>query len=324
MLVNCVAYQHGEKIADIPVDQIHNFLQTPECFVWVAIKDPAPDELSSLACEFELHELAVEDAQVGHQRPKIDEYGRSLFVVLQMIEMQDATSTELHMGEVAIFVGERYVLSVRHRAGRGFTDVRRRTEQEPDLLKHGAAYVLYALMDTVVDRYVPVIERLAEEIETIEERIFAGGTTRGHLQSLYELKRKLMIVQHAVSSLEEATGKLCSGRVPPICSGMQDYFRDVYDHLARINHTIDSLRDMVTTVMAVNMSLIAMQENEVTKKLAAYAALFAVPTMIAGVYGMNFSHMPELNWAFGYPLAIIAMIVIDVYLFTRFRKAGWL
>jgi magnesium transporter len=277
--------------------------------------------LDALQEQFGLHELAVEDAHKGHQRPKIEEYGKSLFVVLQMVEMEGA---DLCVGEVAIFVGERYVLSVRQRAKRGFTDVRARTEQEPELLRHGSAYVLYALMDAVVDRYSPVVDVLSEEIESIEERIFAGGATRTHIQSLYELKRKLFTLQHAAGSLMEATAKLCSGRVPPICAGMQDYFRDVYDHLARLNHSIDSLRDMVTTVMAVNMSLIAMQENEVTKRLAAYAALFAVPTMIAGVYGMNFAHMPELNWLFGYPLAIAAMVLIDAYLFYRFRKAKWL
>ncbi len=231
MLVNCVAYQHGVKLADISISQIGNHIAKPDCFVWVAIKDPEPDELTELAREFCLHELAVEDAQLGHQRPKIEEYGRSLFVVLQMIELDEMKKTELRTGEVAVFVGERYVLSVRHRARQGFTDVRRRTEEEPDLLRHGSAYVLYALMDAVVDRYVPVIEALADEIETIEERIFSGGTTRGHIQSLYEIKRRLMTVQHATSSIMEATGRLCSGRVPPVCAGMQDYFRDVYDHL---------------------------------------------------------------------------------------------
>lgn len=321
MLVNCVAYRQGQKLADIPINQIRSYVSSPDCFVWVAVTDPAPGELDVLQEQFGLHELAVEDAHKGHQRPKIEEYGRSLFAVLQMVEME---GSELCVGEVAIFVGERYVLSVRQRAKRGFKDVRARTEQEPELLRHGSAYVLYALMDAVVDRYSPVVDTLSEEIESIEERIFAGGATRAHIQSLYELKRKLFTLQHTAGSLMEATGKLYSGRVPPICVGMQDYFRDVYDHLARLNHSIDSLRDMVTTVMTVNMSLIAMQENEVTKRLAAYAALFAVPTMIAGVYGMNFAHMPELSWVFGYPLAIAAMIVIDAFLFYKFRKAKWL
>jgi magnesium transporter len=179
-------------------------------------------------------------------------------------------------------------------------------------------------MDTVVDRYFPILDSLAAEIEEIEERVFAGQTTREHIQLLYGLKRKLMILDHATTPLLEVAGKLHGGRVPPICSGLHDYFRDVYDHLIRLKQGIDNLRDMVTTVMSVNLSLMTIQENEVTKRLAAYAALVAVPTMIAGVYGMNFDHMPELRWVFGYPVAIGAMVGIDLYLVYRFRKAKWL
>jgi magnesium transporter len=238
-----------------------------------------------------------------------------------MIEM---AGDQLQTGEVAIFAGERYILSVRHSAEHGFVDVRRRAEQEPELLSHGSAYVLYALMDTVVDRYFPVIDSLSEEIESIERNIFGDQTTRATIEALYALKQKLMIVKHAAGPLLEATGKLYGGRVPQLCSGLQDYFRDVHDHLVRLNQSIDNLRDMVTTATSVNLALISLQETEVTKRLAAYAALVAVPTMIAGVYGMNFEHMPELEWTFGYPLSIALMAVIDGYLFYRFRKAKWL
>jgi magnesium transporter len=225
---------------------------------------------------------------------------------------------------VAIFIGDRYAVTVRRGAREGFVGVRRRTEQEPDLLKHGPAYVLYALMDTVVDRYFPLVDALTEEIETIEERIFAGQTTRAHIEALYGLKRKLMALKHAAGPLLEVTSKLHGGRVPPACAGLHDYFRDVHDHLVRLNQSIDSLRDMVTTATAVNLSLIQIQENEVTKRLAAWAALIAVPTMVAGVYGMNFRFMPELEWRFGYPAVIGAIALIDGYLVYRFRKAKWL
>jgi magnesium transporter len=321
MLVNCVAYQHGEKLADIAVGEIRSHLARPGCFVWVALKDPTAAELEVLQEEFGLHELAVEDAQKGHQRPKIEEYGSSLFVVLQMVEWPDA---EMQTGEAAIFVGPQYVISVRRGAQQGFTEVRRRCEQEPELLQHGPAYVLYALMDTVVDRYFPVLDRLTEEIETIEERIFAGETTRAQIEALYSLKRKLMMLDHATVPLLEVAGKLHGGRVPPICSGLHDYFRDVYDHLLRLKQSIDNLRDMVATAISVNLSLITIQENEVTKRLAAYAALVAVPTMVAGVYGMNFEHMPELDWVYGYPVAVASMVAIDLYLVYRFRKAKWM
>jgi magnesium transporter len=321
MIVNCVAYDRGQKLSDIPLTEVRVHLDRPGCFVWVALKDPEPAELAALQDEFSLHELAVEDAQKGHQRPKIEEYGSSLFVVLHLVE---PAGDKLQTGEVAIFVGPQYVISVRRDARLGFADVRRRCEQEPELLQHGPAYVLYALMDTVVDRYFPVIAHLTAEIEEIEERIFAGQTTRAQIEALYSLKRKLMALDHATQPLLEVTGKLYGGRVPPICASLQDYFRDVHDHLLRLKQSIDNLRDMVATAISVNLSLITIQENEVTKRLAAYAALVAVPTMVAGVYGMNFAHMPELQWSYGYPMAVASMVLIDLYLVYRFRKAKWM
>jgi magnesium transporter len=176
----------------------------------------------------------------------------------------------------------------------------------------------------VVDRYFPVLDGLEDELERLEEHIFAGTPSRENIESLYALKRKLTTLKHAAGPLQETTGKLYGGRVPEICAGTQDYFRDVYDHLLRINQSIDSLRDMATTAMSVNLSLITIQENETTKRLAAYAALVAVPTMIAGVYGMNFEHMPELKWVWGYPLSLALMVGLDGYLFYRLRRARWL
>jgi magnesium transporter len=321
MLVNCVVYEQGQRLADIAIDDIGRHLDRPGCFVWVALKDPEPGELERLQDEFGLHELSVEDAEHGHQRPKIEEYDTSLFVVLRMVEWP---GDELVTGEVAIFLGPRFIVSVRRGAQQGFAEVRRRCEQEPELLQHGPAYVLYALMDTVVDRYFPVLNRLTEEIETIEERIFSGETSRAQIEALYTLKRKLLVLDHATVPLLEVAGKLHGGRVPPICAGLQDYFRDVYDHLRRLKQSSDNLRDMVTTAASLNLSLITISESEVTKRLAAYAALVAVPTMIAGIYGMNFSNMPELHWAWGYPAALASMVVIDLYLVYRFRKARWM
>ena len=321
MIINCVAYQNGRKLADIPVSEIHSYIPRPDCFVWVALKDPEPSELQAMKQEFGLHPLAVEDAQHGHQRPKIDEYDESLFVVLHMIERRE---DELTVGEVAIFAGANYVLSVRSRAERGFTDVRARCEHEPELLRHGPGYALYALMDAVVDRYFPILDEIESEIEDIEGRIFADQPTREHIEALYSSKRKMLILKHATEPLLESTSKLFGGRVPQLCAELQDYFRDVYDHLLRLNQTIDSLREMVTTAISVTISLISIQENAVTKRLASYGALVTVPTLIAGVYGMNFQNMPELNWIWGYPLAIAIMVGIDGYLFYRFRRAKWL
>lgn len=322
MLVNCAVYEGGKKIADIPKEEIHLHLGEPRRFVWVALRDPGPEELEEMRVEFGLHELAVEDALHGNQRPKIEEYGDCIFAVMHTMELVD--DGELATGEVDVFVGPSYVLSVRKRAKQGFSNVRERCEREPELMKEGPGYVLYALMDTVVDRYFPVIDYLEEELEKVEERIFEADPARENIEALYALKRKLMMLRHAVGPLHEATGKLYGGRVPAIVAGTQDYFRDIYDHLFRINQTIDSLREMLTTAVSVNLSLITVHENETMKQLAAYAALLAIPTMIAGIYGMNFDFMPELRWTYGYPATLGVIALIDTYLLYRFKKAGWI
>jgi magnesium transporter len=322
MLINCSAYQDGRKLGDIRTDEIHEYLTKPGCFVWVALKEPTPGELDQMQREFGLHELAVEDAHHGHQRPKLEEYGDSLFAVLHVIEPE---GDDLRVGEMDIFVGRNYVLSARSRARQGFTSVRARCETEPELLKHGSAFVLYCLMDTVVDRYFPVLDAIEDELEAVEERIFRVETfARANIEALYAIKRKLMILKHAVGPLHEAVGRLYGGRVPAICANTQEYFRDIADHLNRLNQSIDASREMVTTAISVNLSMITLQENETVKRLAAYAALVAVPTMIAGVYGMNFEIMPELHWRYGYPLTLALMTALDTYLFYRFRRAKWL
>jgi magnesium transporter len=321
MLINCVAYEGGKKLADIQPSEIHSYVNRPECFVWVAMFEPSREELDAMQKQFDLPDLAVEDARNGHQRPKIEEYGDALFAVLQIVE---SVGKDLNVGEVDVFVGRNYVLSVRSRTQHGFLGVRARSEREPELLKHGAGYVLYAITDSVVDRYFPVLDALEVELEEIERRIFSGQNNRAIIESLYGLKQKLMTLKHATSPLLEAIGKLYGGRVPYQCSRLQEYFRDIYDHLVRLNQSIESLREMVTTAISVNLSLLTIQENEVTKRLAGYAALVAVPTMIAGIYGMNFQNMPELDWSFGYPVALALMAGIDFYLFYRFRQAKWL
>jgi magnesium transporter len=321
MLVNCVAYQEGRKLADIDKREISNYLARPDCFVWVALKDATDAELEEMREEFGLHELAVEDARHGHQRPKIEEYGDSLFVVLNTLEV---TGDEFRIGEIDIFVGRNYVLSVRQRSEQTLLGVRARAEREPELLRHGAGYVLYALMDGVVDRYFPVLDAVELELETIEDQLFSGSSPRGNIETLYYVKQKLTTLKHVTGPLLEYTGKLYGGRVPQVCTGLGEYFRDIHDHVIRLNQSIDTARDTVATAIQVNLAMITIGESEVTKRLAAYGALVAVPTMIAGIYGMNFEHMPELKWWLGYPLSIGLMAGIDAWLWTRFKKSGWL
>jgi magnesium transporter len=326
MLITCVVYANGRKLADIPVEDISEYVTRPDCFVWVALFEPTGEELDQMAQEFDLHPLAVEDARSGHQRPKIEEYGDSLFAVLHPIEKvkTEDGDDDLLVGEVDVFVGQNYILSVRHRTHLGFAAVRTRAEREPELLRTGSAFVLYALMDNVVDRYFPVLDDLETQLERAEDQMFSSASTRDRLEHLYVLKRKLMTLKHAVAPLMEGVGKLYGGRVPQLCKGTQEYFRDIYDHLSRINGAIESSREMLTTAIQVNLALISLSENEVTKRLAAYGALITVPTLIAGIYGMNFKNMPELDLALGYPFAIGFMVIVDAVLFWRFRLAKWI
>jgi magnesium transporter len=324
MLVNCVAYRDGAKLDDIPVADISDYVLQPGCFVWVALQDATPEELDEMSKEFSLHELAVEDARHGHQRPKIEEYGDSLFVVLHLIEQDPQDPKNLHVGEVDVFVGRNYVLSVRNRSKLGFLGVRDRCEREPELLRNGAGFVLYALMDAVVDRYFPVIDALEVELEEIEKRIFSEQTPRSNIQHLYELKQRAMVLRHAVAPLLESASKLHGGRAPHVCLGSQEYFRDVVDHLGRINASIDAMRDTIGTAIQVNLSMVTIMEGEVTKKLAAWAAIFAICTALAGIWGMNFDHMPELKWRYGYPAALSIIALAGSCVFYRFRRAGWL
>ncbi|BAK77475.1 magnesium and cobalt transport protein CorA [Pseudogulbenkiania sp. NH8B] len=323
MLINCVAYQNGKKLADLPIEQIHDYLARPDCFVWVAIRDPDDNELQRMTEQFRLHELAVEDARHGHQRPKLEEYDGMLFCALQLLDCDEGG--ELLVGEMDLFVGHNYVLSLRNRSQQGFQNVRARCEHEPQLLRFGAGFVFYALIDSVVDRYFSVVHRLEDELEEMEERLFARGDAgQRTIHDLYLLKRKLVTVSHAVVPLNEAVARLHGGRVPEVCREVQEYYRDVDDHLARIARTLDSLRDMLATAIQVNLAMISLDESAVSKKLASYAALFAVPTTIAGIYGMNFQNMPELKTSVGYPLALLAMLVLDLLLWWRFKRVGWL
>jgi magnesium transporter len=321
MLINCVAYQEGKKLSDIPVEAISDHLARPGYFVWVSLRDPEPSELAQMKEEFSLHELAVEDALRGNQRPKIEEYGDSLFAAMQTVELVEG---KMVVGEVAVFVGPNYVLSSRRNATQGFLGVRERAEREPHLLAQGSAFVLYALMDAVVDRYFPVVDMLDSELETIEDRIFIRGSQRANIERLYELKAKVLMMRHAVAPLMEGVGRLYGGRVPAICVDTQEYFRDVHDHLYRIAATLDTIRDTISTAIQVNLSMVAIDESEVNKRLAAWAAIFAVFTAFAGVWGMNFKMMPELQWEYGYPAAVLVMLCVSGYMWWRFKRSGWL
>ncbi|MCO6432952.1 magnesium/cobalt transporter CorA [Nitrosomonas nitrosa] len=321
MLINCVAYENGVRLTDLTVEEISDYLKRPECFVWVALRDATPAELDKMKEEFSLHELAVEDARHGHQRPKLEEYGESVFVVMHLLEFNNGES---NLGELNVFVGPNYLLSVRNRSQQHFVEVRERCEREQHLLKEGSGFVLYALMDAVVDRYFPIIDQLESELEEIEEQIFNKGAARSNIEQLYSLKRKIMVLKHVVAPLMEVAGKLASSRGFVVCPNIRDYFRDVYDHLLRIDAAVDTVRDTIGTAIQVNLSIGAIESNEVSKRLAAWAGIFAVATALAGIWGMNFEHMPELKWEYGYPLAMLTIFLACLVLYIRLKRIGWL
>jgi magnesium transporter len=321
MLINSAAYQEGKRVAEPGLDDLSAWTERPGCFVWVALREASPDELEQMRRAFDLHELAIEDTKNGRQRPKLDEYGETLFIVMQLVER---SGDELSVGQVAVFVGENYVVSARSHSGQHFLGVRERCEREPHLLMQGPSFVLYALMDAVVDRYFPIVEQLETELESIEERIFAKGTARINIERLYALKRKAGVLKHAVAPLLEVLGKLHGGRTPRVCANTDEYFRDVADHLERINTSIDAIRDTIGTAIAVNLSMVTIEESEVTKRLAAWAGIFAVATAFAGIWGMNFEVMPELKMKWGYPAALGVIASACGFVWWRFRRSGWL
>jgi magnesium transporter len=321
-----VAYENGVRLADLAIGEISGYLARPGCFVWVALVDATPEELDKMKDEFSLHELAVEDARHGHQRPKIEDYGDSLFVVMHLLDQKPvgADADEIGAGEVHIFVGRNYVLSVRNNNAQSFFAVRERCEREPELLRQGSGFVLYALMDATVDRYIPIADRLESELDEIEERIFTKGSARENIRHLYALKSRVMQLRHAVAPMLEETGRLFGSRGPAVCGNGREYFRDVYDHLSRINTMVDNVREMIGTAIQVNLSMVAIEESEDNKKLAAWAGIFAVATALVGIWGMNFKSMPELDWAYGYPAALGVITLSCLLLYRRFKRAGWL
>ncbi|MDI4634629.1 magnesium and cobalt transport protein CorA [Pelomonas sp. V22] len=324
MLINCAAYQGGRKLADLSPErpeELAEYLERPDCFLWVALRDPAPGELEPWRRLFDLHPLAVEDAVKGQQRPKVEEYGDALFAVMRLA---DWVAADVSLGEVAVFCGPKYVLSVRSGSKLHFLGVRERCEREPELLAHGPGFVLYALMDAVVDRYFPIVDLLEAELEEIEQSIFMRGAQRDNIQRLYELKRRLMKLRRAVAPMVEMLLKLHGGRTPPLCARTGEYFRDVADHVARIHAAIESVRETVATAIQANLSMVAIEDSDVTKRLAAWAGIFAVATAFAGIWGMNFEHMPELKKAWGYQAALGLITTVCAFLWWRFRRAGWL
>lgn len=323
MLINSAIYDDGRMVAEPALEAVSEALEATQTgFLWIALRDPTDDELNLLQHELDLPSLAVEDARKGHQRPKVEEYGDITFAAMHLLE---SGPEGLEVGEVHVFVGPRFVVSVRHRSSQGFLGVRDRAEREPELLRQGPGFVLYALMDAVVDRYIPLMDGIEAELEKLEETMFLPGQDRqAVVQQLFALKQRLATLRHAVTPLLEVTARLHGGRVPVVCKALQEYFRDVYDHLLRIQAGIDAARETIIAATQVNLTLVTIDESLVTKRLAAWAAIFAASTALAGIWGMNFEKMPELKWAFGYPMALGVIALVSGALYWRFKRLQWL
>lgn len=322
-VVNCVAYERGVRLGEVDLGHIQETLKRADTFIWIGLVEPAEWLLRAVQGQFGLHDLAVEDALKGHQRPKLERYEDSLFIVLRTVQLGQETR-RADLGETHLFVGERYVVTVRHGSLLSHVGLRGRCEAVPKLLGHGPAFVLYALMDFVVDQYFPIVDALEEDLEEVEQEIFSQRFNRNTMQRIYRLKRDLLGMKRAVTPLIDMCTRLIRFDLDLIPEATRPYFRDVYDHVVRINEMIDSLSQLVTTALEANLSLMSQAQNEDTKRLAAWAAIIAVPTMVAGLYGMNFSYMPELQWKFGYPLVLGLMAIGCAGLFYLFKRTRWL
>ncbi|OOG54592.1 magnesium transporter [Rhodanobacter sp. B05] len=321
MVVNCIAYRHnGDRIGEISLDAISDVLKEPETFVWVGLHEPDEPLLEKLQEEFGLHDLAIEDAHNAHQRTKIETYGDSLFLVVQTAQLING---ELAFGETQIFLGQRYLVTVRHGASLSYAPARRTCEHTPELLAHGPSYGLYGVLDFIVDNLLPIVRDCREELGLLEQDIFAETFKRSTVHRLYDMQRDLMTLRLAVAPLQDITSQLVRLHPNLIPDDLRPYFRDVFDHVFRVNESISAMREMLTAAINVNLSLVTFGQNEVMKKLAGWAAMLAAPTLLTSWYGMNFQHMPELGETWAYPVMIVVMALVVSGIYVALKRAKW-
>jgi len=322
MVVNCVAYHSdGRRLGDIGVEAISDVLAQPDTFVWVGLHEPDEALLLRLQEEFDLHDLAIEDARSAHQRTKIEAYGDSLFIVVQTAQLAGG---HIALGETHVFLGPRYLVTVRHGASLSYAPARRSCEHTPDLLSLGPSYGLYGVLDFIVDNLLPIVRDFREELQELEQDIFAASFNRDTVRRLYDMQRDLLTLRLAVSPLQDVISQLMRLHPQLIPDELHAYFRDVHDHVTRVNDAIGAMREMLAAAINVNLSLVTFGQNEVMKKLAGWAAMLAAPTLITSWYGMNFQHMPELAQPWSYPaiIGVVACVVGGIYL--GLKRAKWL
>ncbi|QNH12229.1 magnesium and cobalt transport protein CorA [Xanthomonas sp. SI] len=320
-VINCVHYDGHGRRNDIALEQISDVLAAPDGFVWVGMYEPADHVLQKLQEEFQLHDLAIEDTRMAHQRPKVEAYGNSLFLAVHTAQVIDE---RIVYGETHAFLGARFLLTVRHGASLPYAPVRERLERESALMQLGPSYALYAVLDYIVDNYQPILDEFRQSLERLEKDIFAEAYRRDTAIRLYELKRELNQMRLGVAPLQDVLSHLKRNPGPLIPDEVRLYVRDVLDHAVRTNEAIDTLREMLGTALSVNLSLVTLAQGETVKRLGAWAALLAAPTLITSWYGMNFKQMPELEWHWAYPLMIGGVGVVCLGLYLAFKRARWL
>jgi magnesium transporter len=320
-VVACSVYAGGQLIAKIAVDEAREWSKKPGHVVWIGLLEPSASLLKRAQKQFDLHPLAIEDAGTAHQNPKLEQYGDALFIVARTAQVIEG---KIAFGETHLFVGRGYVVSVRHGASASYAAVRERCESCPVVLSHGEDYILYAILDFIVDNYMPVIKTVHEEVDAIEDSVFAEPYRPVDVRGLHLRRRELLQLRKAVVPLVDVCRRLEHAEVMPIDPALQPLFRDVSDHITRVREEIDALREVLAFAFEATLMTGQAQQTTITRRLAAWAAILAVPTAIAGIYGMNFEHMPELKWEYGYYAVVGVIAVICVGLFAKFRQAGWL
>jgi magnesium transporter len=321
VIVDCAAYADGKRReGKLSLERAGETAGEPGTFVWLGVVEPTEAEFEAIGAEFGLHELAIEDAVRAHQRPKVEEYGETIHVVLKTARYVDPEEV-IEVGEVSVFVAAGFIITVRH-GDADLAPVRERLEQRPDLLAKGPGAVLYAIADHVVDRYMEAAHGFDEDVREVELQVFGEG--QNPTERIYKLEREVLEFQAAAAPLAEALEELCRLDSTVIPEGLHEYFRDVEDHLRRVTTRIENFRQLLDSALEANLTQVSMRQNEDMRKISAWVAIGVVPTMIAGIYGMNFEHMPELEWRFGYPAILGLILAVCLYLYWRFKRAGWL
>lgn len=322
MIVKCSAYEHGLRCGDdLGLDEVGTAAREEGKFVWLGVLEPSAEELGEIARRFDLHELAVEDAVKAHQRPKLELFGDTLFVVVKTARYVDSEEV-IEIGELMLFVNPDFIVTVRHGAGE-LSAVRERIERRPEMLRHGTGMVLYAILDHVVDGYEVAAQGVDVDIQEVERQVFSDDGDNP-AERIYKLEREVLDFHGAVAPLSDAVDEIARGHYEVVPDELHEYFRDVHDHLRRAGGRIAAFRELLGSALHANLTQVSVRQNEDMRKISAWVAILAVPTMIAGIYGMNFEDMPELHWRFGYPSVLVLIAVVCLLLHRRFKQAGWL